>query len=206
MRQRVEAARRILPPGSNSAARSVAFTAVVKTPAPFVPSCPPGSLPARPARPTRPTGGNRRGRRGQALVEFAFVIPVFLLVLAGIVDAGFMLYSRMTVINAAREGARAAVTQIDNPTGIPDVVENAVSFVAPSLNSVDLSVATTCVTADEINGVGSPRLCDFVASGSPDPKSGDAVKVSVTYIYHSYFLQLWGNSLTLTSSVQMVLE
>ena len=48
-------------------------------------------------------------KRGQAMVEFALVIPIFMLVLSGILDFGFMLYSRMTVINSAREGARAAV-------------------------------------------------------------------------------------------------
>lgn len=139
-------------------------------------------------------------------MEFAFVIPLFLLVLAGIVDAGFMLYSRMTVINAAREGARAAVTQIDNPTGIGVIVDAAARGVAPSLNSLDMTVSTVCVTADEIAGLGSPRLCDLAAGGSPDPKSGDAVRVTVSYIYHSYFLQLWGSNLTLASTVQMVLE
>ena len=57
----------------------------------------------------------RRSRRGsrtraQALVEFAVVLPVFLLILAGILDFGFILYSRMTVINAARDGARIGTT------------------------------------------------------------------------------------------------
>ncbi|MGZ6314992.1 MAG: TadE family protein, partial [Candidatus Limnocylindrales bacterium] len=51
-----------------------------------------------------PSGRRSTRKRGQALVEFAMVIPIFLLVLSGICDFGFMLYSRMSVINAAREG------------------------------------------------------------------------------------------------------
>ena len=72
----------------------------------------------------------RRGRRignGQSLVEFAVVFPVFMLVLSGILDFGFMLYSRMTVISATREGARAAITQADDVTVIPARVQNAVT-------------------------------------------------------------------------------
>ena len=45
------------------------------------------------------------------------VLPVFLLVLAGILDFGLGLYSQMTVINAAREGARLGVVTIGDPTG-----------------------------------------------------------------------------------------
>ena len=78
------------------------------------------------------TGPHRRRKsRGQSLVEFAVVFPVFMLVLSGILDFGFMLYSRMTVISATREGARAAITQGDAPSVIPqrvsDAVDNAVS-------------------------------------------------------------------------------
>ena len=51
----------------------------------------------------------RRRTRGQALVEFALVLPVFLLLLCGVLDFGFMLFNQMTLGSAAREGARAAV-------------------------------------------------------------------------------------------------
>ena len=54
--------------------------------------------------------GRRSNRkRGQALVEFALIFPMFMLVLSGILDFGFALYSRMSVINASREGAHAAI-------------------------------------------------------------------------------------------------
>src|SRR5688572_18556354 len=47
--------------------------------------------------------------RGQALVEFALVIPIFLLILFGILDLGRAVYAYATLNNAAREGARVAV-------------------------------------------------------------------------------------------------
>jgi Flp pilus assembly protein TadG len=51
---------------------------------------------------------NRRAA-GQGLVEFALVIPVFLLVFMGLVDGGRLIYVYNTVSNAARSGARVAV-------------------------------------------------------------------------------------------------
>jgi Flp pilus assembly protein TadG len=47
--------------------------------------------------------------RGQSLVEFALVLPIFLLMLMGIVDAGRLIYTYNTVSNAARDGARVAI-------------------------------------------------------------------------------------------------
>ena len=55
----------------------------------------------------------RRDDSGQALVEFALVLPIFLLILFGIVEfaRAWNIYEVLT--DAAREGARNAV--VDNP-------------------------------------------------------------------------------------------
>ncbi len=53
--------------------------------------------------------------RGQALVEFALVVPLFLLLVAGMIDFGMGLSSSITVTNAAREGARLGII---NPNAI----------------------------------------------------------------------------------------
>jgi Flp pilus assembly protein TadG len=47
-------------------------------------------------------------QRGAQLIEFALVLPVMLLVLAGILDMGFLFKDYQVVTNAAREGARMA--------------------------------------------------------------------------------------------------
>jgi Flp pilus assembly protein TadG len=51
----------------------------------------------------------RRSRRGQSLVEFALILPVFILVLLGIFDLGRAVYAYNTINNAAREAARLAI-------------------------------------------------------------------------------------------------
>ena len=50
-------------------------------------------------------------RRGQTLVEFALVLPVFLLMLFGLIDMGRFVYLSSTLSQAAREGARVAAVE-----------------------------------------------------------------------------------------------
>ncbi len=47
-----------------------------------------------------------RPERGQALVEFALVFPVFLLLFFGVIDIGRLVYVNNAVAQAAREGSR----------------------------------------------------------------------------------------------------
>ncbi|HEY7935726.1 MAG TPA: TadE family protein [Candidatus Limnocylindrales bacterium] len=58
-------------------------------------------------------GGRRRDRhrRGQALVEFALMFPIFLMMLFGLIDAGRYIYMDSVVSQAAREAARLAAVQ-----------------------------------------------------------------------------------------------
>jgi len=51
----------------------------------------------------------RTGQRSQALIEFALVSPVLLLLLFGIIDIGRAVFYYDTLYHAAREGARTAV-------------------------------------------------------------------------------------------------
>ncbi len=52
---------------------------------------------------------NRHGQRSQALIEFALVSPVLLLLLFGVMDLGRAIFYYDTINHAAREGARVAV-------------------------------------------------------------------------------------------------
>jgi len=50
-----------------------------------------------------------RSPKGQALVEFALILPVFLLLLFGLFDLGRAVYAWSTINNAAREAARRLI-------------------------------------------------------------------------------------------------
>jgi Flp pilus assembly protein TadG len=151
---------------------------------------------------------SRRGSRtrGQSLVEFAVVLPVFLLILSGILDFGFLLYSRMSVISATREGARVAVdapktsivpaTQATLQGRIPGLVRTRVTDAASGgLDTGALVTDVVCV--DKATGT-----CAFNGSA----EAGDSVKVTVHYPYHSIFPLLFGQTIEMSSTVQMVLE
>jgi Flp pilus assembly protein TadG len=56
-----------------------------------------------------------RQDRGASAVEFALVLPLLLLVIAGIVDFGRAFFTQVILTNAAREGARAAVFATATP-------------------------------------------------------------------------------------------
>jgi Flp pilus assembly protein TadG len=51
----------------------------------------------------------RRDQRGATLVEFAFVLPVFILFLFAIIDFGWLFTQFLGVKQSAREGARLAI-------------------------------------------------------------------------------------------------
>ena len=52
---------------------------------------------------------SHRSERGASLVEFAIVLPLFLLLIGGMVDFGRAFYTKVMLTNAAREGARSAM-------------------------------------------------------------------------------------------------
>ena len=66
------------------------------------------------------TAFRRRGRRGhlgQSLVEFAFVLPIIVLLIAAFIEIGRAVFAYNTIANAARQGARvAAVNQLADTT------------------------------------------------------------------------------------------
>lgn len=69
-----------------------------------------------------------KGERGQSMVEFALIVPLFLLLMFAIVDFGMGFYSWITVTNAAREGARIGAVGKDSATITQHVKDTARSL------------------------------------------------------------------------------
>ncbi len=76
-------------------------------------------------RGTRPLS-QWRSRSGQALVEFALVVPLLLILILGIVEFGRAWNVYQVITDAAREAARSAV--VDNPVMTEDSVFAVVRF------------------------------------------------------------------------------
>ena len=80
-----------------------------------------------------------RGTRGQALVEFALILPLLILILMGIIEFGRLWMTMITLSGAAREGARlAAVTAPDH--GLVEAAANNV-LNAASLGPGNITVS-----------------------------------------------------------------
>ncbi len=50
---------------------------------------------------------------GQAIVEFALVFPLLLILLLGIIEFGLLFYNKAVITNASREGARVGIVNQD---------------------------------------------------------------------------------------------
>lgn len=48
-------------------------------------------------------------QKGSAVVEFAILLPMLVLIIFGIIEFGLLLYNRQVITNAGREGARAGI-------------------------------------------------------------------------------------------------
>jgi len=107
---------------------------------------------------TRP--GKRRwlkGSRGQSVVEFALVVPLFLLLVMAIIDFGWAFKTYISETNCAREGARLGAVAPTNTSAI---------------QTRATSTANGCVS-----GSTATVTC------SPDCKAGSNITVQVKYVY-----------------------
>jgi Flp pilus assembly protein TadG len=113
--------------------------------------------------------------RGQALVEFALIVPIFVLVLVGILDLGRAVYYSSTLNNAAREGARLGITDqmckdIYDKARTHSVGVSSNAAVTIRVLNPDASLKATCPA--------TPAATDHVSAAL-----GDFIDVTVTFGY-----------------------
>jgi Flp pilus assembly protein TadG len=109
----------------------------------------------------------RRSEEGQAMVEFALVIPVLLLLVFGIIQFGILFNNYVTLTDAVRAGARqAAVSRT-----LPDPVAATTDRVHRSAAGLKTSDIVTTVTPYDPN------------DGSATWAQGGDVTVKATYPY-----------------------
>ncbi len=73
-----------------------------------------------------------KSEEGQALLEFAIVLPLILMILCGILDFGWLFYNQLNVDNASREAARAVCVDCETMS-TTEVEEKATRIVRNNL-------------------------------------------------------------------------
>ena len=104
-----------------------------------------------------------RDERGASAVEFAFILPLLIVLVLGIAEFGHAFQVQGTLSAAAREGVRAMALQND-PAAARGVARNAASSLNPGVTDTQIkiqlegSAAQTCPTTAGATGSQSVRL------------------------------------------------
>lgn len=98
----------------------------------------------------------RRKEEGQDLVEYALVLPLFILLMLGIVEFSLLYLQYSTIANAAREGARAGIVmpnELCDQACLDAHVEAAAMSMITGLNPAKLHVTVEHPVEDLITVV-----------------------------------------------------
>lgn len=93
--------------------------------------------------PRRPRRTGSREHRGVAAVEFAVVLPLFLLVVFGMIEFGRAIMVQQVLTNASREGARRATIEGATESEVQSVVRT-------YLTNSSITGATTTVAPSDL--------------------------------------------------------
>ena len=128
------------------------------------------------------------GGRGAATLELALALPVFLLLVVGLVEFGLVLYVKGMITAASREGARYGAVYSLPPRTESDIEAHVQNYLQ------GLGLTGAGVTATPPSGGGSEA----------------PVSVRVSYPYHflvlSHLVPHWAGTLNLSAETVMLLE
>ena len=119
----------------------------------------------------------RNDRRGTSAVEFAFIAPVFFLLVIGMIEFGRAMMVQQILTNAARQGARMATLDSTNNSSNPTPSSMVTSEVNSVLAAANVSGATTAI---------SPSLP--AAAGTDVSVTVTVPYMSVTWVPSPWFL------------------
>jgi Flp pilus assembly protein TadG len=164
--------------------------------------------------------GHRRARgRGQTLVEFALVLPLFLLILMILVDFGRVVYAQHTVGNDAREASRlgaVSAQSISTATVTPfrdryQAIRDAARRMSPAVDLTNAQIkgkAGNCPSPLPSDTV-TPGFC-FYPQGIADNQANPPrvyVQITVTVpILTPIISDILGGAFTVTATSEALLQ
>lgn len=142
----------------------------------------------RPAR----RDATRRSRAGQAMAELALALPILLLVIFGLFEAGAFAFTLMTVEHAAQDGGRLAALppNLDNASeaAVKDYVVDRAALAPVTLAATDITITVSGCSV-------SP--CTYTTRDS-----GARVRLVVNYTYNPMIAMVFGNGTTFPLTAQ----
>lgn len=126
---------------------------------------------------------SRKGTRGAAAVEFALVLPIFVLLLMGIIDFGRYFFVQHTVQYATREGTRLGLVggTLAGDDGTP--LDRTASIIREIRDNAGIAInpAELMISIFPITGYTDPTGWEGMQNaGGP----GDFMRVRTRYAYH----------------------
>jgi Flp pilus assembly protein TadG len=119
-----------------------------------------------------------QAQKGNALVEFAFILPLFLLLVFGMITFSIALYDKIVLTMACREGARAGA-------------------ISASVSDAKTAALAVCQNNLISFGAGSPDFSQTIISGND-------IIVKGSYNYSGIYL--WSTGFQITAETTMRLE
>lgn len=116
--------------------------------------------------------------RGQALVEFALILPIFLLLLIGLFDFGRAIYAFNTINQAAREAARLAI--------VDQTVDHVQTEGANSAASLGIDPDDVVVDFRNRLTPDAPGSCTAVVAGDDNNEDGIVLCIAVVTVPYQY--------------------
>jgi Flp pilus assembly protein TadG len=146
--------------------------------------------------------GRIGSNRGQAIIEFAFALPLLCILLLGIIEFGVLFYDKAVITNASRQGARTGIAfRADGPGGYSPVTQTEIQ------TAVDDYLRSRLITFG-----GTATATTTAARTGTSPQfhiDGGTVDVQVTY-QHTYLALAkwagWGDTINISSRTIMRLQ
>ena len=143
----------------------------------------------------------RRSESGATLIEFAFVFPLLILLLVGIVESGWLFAQYLDVRHGAREGVRIATVNFPEGGDPPTLVRTQANTAALLSETCDrMNVASgAAVTFSSTGVVGDPITVTTTApaetlSGLLDGVFPSSTSFTSTVVLHAEQDATWENT------------
>ncbi len=134
-----------------------------------------------------------RSNKGGVAIEFAFVLPLLIILLFGIIEFGLIIYDKAIITNASREGARAGIVMAETRLSSSEIINIVNSYCSSYLITFGSSPSPASTVVDGAGG-----------------SFGNNLTVTVTYTYRflviPQFVTTITGPITLTARTVMRME